>query len=80
MAKKAKDTKKCVTEQKCRFENYKHCSETTQLKLKNKINNVEEYKLNVDSVSKNLKEFIKKIHTKIRRFRRKSMMYFYRRS
>ena len=36
-AKKAKGTKKCLVKRKLKFEDYKHCLETTQLENKIKI-------------------------------------------
>ena len=56
--KKGKDTKICVTKRKLKFENYKNCLEATQ--LENKINCLEKNKINIDSLKKNYKEFIKK--------------------
>ena len=55
--KKAKFTKKCVIKRKLKFENYKNCSEATQ--LDNKINYLEINKINVDIREKDDKEFIK---------------------
>ena len=46
--KKAKDAKWCVAKMKLKFEDYKHCLEATQ--LKNKINQLEKYKLDVSSL------------------------------
>ena len=46
--KKAKGTKKCVIKKKLKFENYKNCLEATQ--LQNKINHLEKYKINVNSL------------------------------
>ena len=54
--KKAKGTKKCVTKRKHNFENYKICLEATQ--LENKVSHLEK-KIEVDSLKKDLKEFIK---------------------
>ena len=48
--KKAKGRKKCVTKRKLKFENYKNCSEATQ--LENKINHLEKNQLNIDSIKK----------------------------
>ena len=55
--KKGKDTKKCVTKRKIKFENYKNCLETTQ--LDEKINYLEKNEINIDSLKKDKKEFIK---------------------
>ena len=46
--KKAKGTKKCVIKKKLKFENYKNCLEATQ--LQNKINHLEKYKININSL------------------------------
>ena len=54
---KAKDTKKCVIKRKLKFENYKNCLEATQ--LDNKINYLEKNEINVDSLQKDHKEFMK---------------------
>ena len=51
--------KKFVMKQKLKFEDYKHCLEATQ--LENNIIKLEKNKLDVDSLSKNHKEFIKKL-------------------
>ena len=51
--KKAKDTKQCVIKGKLKFKT-KNCLEAAQ--IENKINNLEENKIDVD----NLKEFMKK--------------------
>ena len=48
--KKAKGRKKYVTKRKLKFENYKNCSEATQ--LENKINHLEKNQLNIDSIKK----------------------------
>ena len=55
--KKAKGTKKCVIKRKLKFENYKNCLEATQ--LDNKINYLEKNEINLDSLEKDHKEFIK---------------------
>ena len=55
--KKAKGTKKCVIKRKLKLENHKNCLEATQ--LENKINHVEKIKIDIDSIKKNHKEFIK---------------------
>ena len=54
---KAKDTKKCVIKGKFTLENYKNSIEATQ--LKNKINDLGKYKIDMDSIKKNQKDFIK---------------------
>ena len=51
--------KKIVMKQKLKFEDYKHYLEATQ--LENNIIKLEKNKLDVDSLSKNHKEFIKKL-------------------
>ena len=55
--KKAKGTKKCVIRRKLKFQNYKNCIEATQ--LHNKVNYLEKNEMNVDSLKKDHKEFIK---------------------
>ena len=55
--KKAKGSKKCVIKRKLKFENYKNCLEATQ--LENKINYLEKYKVDINSIKKNHKELIK---------------------
>ena len=45
--KKAKGTKKCVIKIKLKFEDYKNCLETAQ--IKNKINHLEKNTFDVDS-------------------------------
>ena len=55
--KKAKSTKKCVMKRKLKFENYKNCLEATLFKTK--INYLEKNEINIDSLKKNHKEFIK---------------------
>ena len=57
--KKAKGTKKCVRKRKLKFENYKICLEATQ--LDNKMNYLEK-KINIDSLKKDHKKFIKAIN------------------
>ena len=47
--KKAKGTKKCVIKRKLKFENYRNCSEASQ--LDNKVNYLEK-EINVDSLKK----------------------------
>ena len=49
MKKKKKKQKKCVIKGKLKFEDYKHCLEATQ--LENKINQLEQIKPDVDSLS-----------------------------
>ena len=49
--------KKFVIKRKPKFENYKHCFEATQ--LKNRKNQLEKYKRNIDSLWENCKEFIR---------------------
>ena len=46
--KKAKDTENCVIKKKLKFENYKNCSDATQ--VDNKINYFEKNKINIDSL------------------------------
>ena len=55
--KKAKGTKKCVLKRKLDFENYKNRLEATQ--LENKVNHLEENRIDTDSIKENYKEFIK---------------------
>ena len=55
--KKAKGTKKYVIKRKLKFENYKNCLEVNQLYIK--INYLEKNEINVDSLKKDHKEFIK---------------------
>ena len=64
--KKAKGTKKLVIKRKLKFENFKNCSEATQ--LENKINYLEN-KIDKDSIKENHKEFIKnyKLRLKIQK-------------
>ena len=54
--KKAKRTKKCFIKRKLKFENYKNCLEAIQ--FKNKMNHLDK-KIDIDSIKKNHKEFIK---------------------
>ena len=49
MKKKKEKQKKCVIKGKLKFEDYKHCLEATQ--LENKINQLEQIKPDVDSLS-----------------------------
>ena len=46
--KKAKDTENCVIKKKLKFENYKNCSDATQ--VDNKINYFEKNKINIYSL------------------------------
>ena len=46
--KKARDTKKCIIKRKLKFEDHKKCLEATQ--LENKINHLEKYKIDVNSL------------------------------
>ena len=54
---KAIGTKKCVLKRKTKFENYKNCLEATQ--LVKKINYLEKNEINIYSIKKEFKEFIK---------------------
>ena len=47
--KKSNDTKKCVINKKLKFEDYKNCLEAAQ--TENKINNLEENKIDIDSLN-----------------------------
>ena len=58
--KKAKSTKKCVIKRILKFEDYKNCLEATQ--IENKINHLEENKIDEDSLKEDHKEFIKTIN------------------
>ena len=55
--KNVKGTKKCVRKRKLKFENYKDCLEATQ--LENKISFLEKNEINIESVKKNKKQFIR---------------------
>ena len=55
--KKVKSRKKNVIKRKRKFENYKNCLERTQ--LENEINHHEKNKINLGSVKKDHKEFLK---------------------
>ena len=55
--KKNKRRKKCVIKRKIKFEEYKHCLGATH--LENKVKHLEKYKLDIDILRKNHKEFIK---------------------
>ena len=46
--KKSKDPENCVIKKKLKFENYKNCSDATQ--VDNKINYFEKNKINIDSL------------------------------
>ena len=48
--KRAKGSKKCVIKRKFKFENYKSCSEATQ--LENKLNHLEKNNVNIGSLKK----------------------------
>ena len=54
---KSKGTKTCVIKRKLRFEDYKNCLEAAQ--IENKINHLEKNKIDLDSLTKDQKEFIK---------------------
>ena len=54
---KAKGTKKCIIKGKLKFENYKSILEATLLDIK--IKYLEKNKINIDSLKRNHKEFIK---------------------
>ena len=58
--KKAKGTKACAIKIKLKFQNYKNCLEATQ--LDRKISYIEKNDINVNSLKKDNKEFIKKIN------------------
>ena len=55
--KKAKHTKKCVIRRKLLFENYKSCLEAIQ--FENNINHLENNKININSLYKNYREFVR---------------------
>ena len=55
--KRAKSTEKCVIKRRLKYENYKNYLEAT--KLENKIKNLDKEKINIDSLEKNHKEFIR---------------------
>ena len=48
--------KKQKTQKKCFFEGYKHCLDATQ--LENQMSHLEKYKIDVDSLKEDHKEFI----------------------
>ena len=58
--KKAKGTKECVMKRKLKFETYKISLPATQ--LENKINHLEKNEIDIDSLKKDHKEFIKTIN------------------
>ena len=53
---KKQKAQKSVSEKNIRFENYKNCSEATE--IKKKTNHLEKNKTNIDSPTKNHEEFI----------------------
>ena len=55
--KKAKRTKMCVIRRKLLFENYKSCLEAIQ--FENNINHLENNKININSLYKNYREFLR---------------------
>ena len=55
--KKAKGTKNCVVKRKLKFENYKNCFKATQ--LDKEINYLEKNVIDINSLKKDHKEFIK---------------------
>ena len=54
--KKGKSTKKCVIKRLLKFENYKNCLKATQ--LENKVNHLENNKIDIYRIKENHKEFI----------------------
>ena len=58
--KKVNGTKKCVTETRLKFENYKSFLGATQ--LENKIKSLEKNKIDIDSTKENHDKFIKAIN------------------
>ena len=54
--KETKSTKECVIK-KTKFGNYKNCLDATQ--LENNVNHLEKYKIHIDSLKKDHKEFIR---------------------
>ena len=71
--KKAKSTKKCVTKRTIRFQDFNNCLEATQLEIL--INHLKKNEIDVDSLKKDQKEFIKnnKLTLKVQqRFKRES--------
>ena len=72
--KKVKCTKKCFIRRKLILEDYKNCLEATE--LENKINHREKNKIDVDSLKRDHKEFIKNKKVTLKsqqRFRREHM-------
>ena len=59
--KKTKGAKKYVKKRKLKFDDYKNCLEATQ--FENKVNNPEKNKIDIHSLKKDHKEFIK--HNKV---------------
>ena len=58
--KEAKDTKKCVTNRRHKYEYYKHCLEATQLENKiNQLKKILKKKVDVDSFRENDKDLMK---------------------
>ena len=55
--KRAKSTKICITKKQLKFENHQNHLGATQ--LENKINHLEKNNINIDSIKKNRKEFIR---------------------
>ena len=58
--KKQKAQEGVSKKRKVKFENYKNCLEASQ--LENKINYLEKTKIDIDSIKKNCKEFLKTIN------------------
>ena len=56
---KAKRTKMCVTKRKLKFENYKNCLEAAQLEKIIKHNYLANNEIDMNSIKKNHKEFIR---------------------
>ena len=57
MHKKVKDTKTCVIKRNLKFQYYKNCLEVAQ--IEDKINHLEKNKINLDTLNKDHKEFIR---------------------
>ena len=55
--KQQKAHKKCVIKKNIKFEIYENCLEATQ--IEDKINNIAKYKIDIDSLKTDQKEFIK---------------------
>ena len=53
---KSKRHKKCVIKRKFKLEDYKNCLD--EAKIENKINQLEKYNFDVDSLKEDQKEFI----------------------